>query len=410
MANSTSTGACAPDKSNPLSFPTAVPLGISGVVRHPLITASVQVQILSVVDEAGSATLGDIIAELPDHDDPVGAVIALVEDGALTLAVDRHLDAHAVVRRAVALGHGSGLEMPLSGVPCEPSDPAPAPALPRGLITVPISSGEPIVIVGSGESRRAFGRVPSLSTAGVYAMIGDEQVYIGYGSNLGSRIAYGNQPIGRVETIVAITDSGNGLSGSDGLVAERILWTRLDAAHLSLRMINDVPTAARVTPERYIEIDALIARSALALRREGILFLEGSIRSVLAGPRAEPDRVGPARHRDEVPEGELLELGFGDGLVARAARQDDRWLLLAGSEVRVETAVTAGATASYLRAAWLHTGLLVRSASGAAYTLTHDMVFPTGSAVALFVTGSKGRTLDAWKSTTPCDDGPPPPA
>ena len=131
---------------------------------------------------------------------------------------------------------------------------------------------------------------------------------------------------------------------------------------------------------------------------------------MLAGPRAEPDRLGPARHRDETPEGELLELGFGDGLVARAARQDDCWVLLAGSDVRLETAIAAGATASYLRAAWLHTGLLVRSTSGASYTLTHDMVFPTGSAVALFVTGSKGRMLNAWRPVTPGDDGLPPPA
>ena len=275
MAISSSSGASAPDKAHFPSFPTAVPLGIAGVVLHPLITASVQVQILSVVDDTGSASLGDIIAESPNHDDPVGAVIALVEDGALTLEVDRHLDAHAVVRRADALGHCSVPEMPPSGLPCGPSDPAPAPALPHGLINVPISTGEPVVVVGSGESRRAFGRVPSLSKAGVYAMIGDDQVYIGYGGNLGSRIAYGNQPIGRVETIIAITDPGGGLSGNDGPVAERNFWSRLNAAHPSLRPINGVPSGARVTPDRYTEIDALVARSALALRREGILFLEG---------------------------------------------------------------------------------------------------------------------------------------
>lgn len=97
----------------------------------------------------------------------------------------------------------------------------------------------------------------------------------------------------------------------------------------------------------------------------------------------------------------MLELNFNDGHVALAARQaEDRWLLLRGSEVRIETVASAGAGASFQRSAWLHIGLLELGAHGQCYVVTRDIAFRSGSAVAHFCTGSKGKSLAGW---TPID-------
>ena len=89
-------------------------------------------------------------------------------------------------------------------------------------------------------------------------------------------------------------------------------------------------------------------------------------------------------------------------MTALAARQgDDRWLLLGGSDVRVDTVPTAGAGPGFLRAAWAHAGLLELSADGTSYIARRDLVFPSGSAAALFCTGAKGRGLAGWHPIGP---------
>lgn len=100
MATSSSTATGVAGKSYPLHPHTEAPALIGGVVHHALVSPSVQVQILSVVDVAGSATVGDIIAELPGHPDPVGAIMVMVRLKILVAEVRGTLDASAVVRRA----------------------------------------------------------------------------------------------------------------------------------------------------------------------------------------------------------------------------------------------------------------------------------------------------------------------
>jgi len=69
--------------------------------------------------------------------------------------------------------------------------------------------------------------------------------------------------------------------------------------------------------------------------------------------------------------------------------------------VRIDTVASANATTRYLRAAWLHTGLLEVAPDGRSLVVTRDLVFHSGSAVAQFCTGSKGRTLESWKPIAP---------
>ena len=227
------------------------------------------------------------------------------------------------------------------------------------------------------------------------------QDYIGMGSDVGHRVASGNQPIKDVETISVITDGKGNLGNDDANAAERILWSR-SMAFGDRTLVNGVPDGAPVDAQRYSEIDQFVAAACLALRHHDLLFTRGSARNLIAGPRGEPGRVGPMRRINDVPEGEVLELAFNDGLMARAAKQaDDRWLLLRGSEVRIETVATAGAGARFQRAAWLHSGLLDIGADGRSYVATRDIVFPSGSSVAHFCTGSKGKGLAGWQPIDP---------
>src|SRR5690606_5714847 len=135
-----------------------------------------------------------------------------------------------------------------------------------------------------------------------------------------------------------------------------------------------------------------------ALRQAGLMFLHGSVRERLAGPRAEPERLGAPRRIDDLPEGRVMELNYC-GLTALAAERDDgTWLLLRGSDVRIETVNSASASASFQRAAWLHTGLLEEARDGSCYVLKRDISFSSGSAVGHFVSGSRGFGLSSWRT------------
>lgn len=51
--------------------------------------------ILAAVDKTGSASLGDLIALLPDHPSPGQAIMALIREGALTITTPGLIDAHS---------------------------------------------------------------------------------------------------------------------------------------------------------------------------------------------------------------------------------------------------------------------------------------------------------------------------
>lgn len=426
MANHLSSGHTA--ARNPYSPSTnTAPVGDRGpvhpgLVGHSLLTPSVQVQILSVIDATGSASIGDIIAELPGHADPVGAVFALVDADVVEVLTTGFIDANTIVARA---GHGcpqSGADAPVPTPGAGPADLSEAhlasepvilpdsfadlcaDALPHDLLAVPTVPLQPRIIIGPGERRTAFGRVDCLLRPGVYFLLRGRDVYIGYGAEVGFRITDGRQmPDGTPDCIIAIVDEYDGLSTGDGKALERILWSAV-AADDDFVLANGVPDGAAIEPDRYDQLSLFAAQVVLALRQAGLMFLGGSIREHLAGPRTEPDRLGAPRRIDDLPEGRVMELSYC-GLTALAAeREDGTWLLLRGSDVRIDTAASATASASFQRAAWLHAGLLELTGDGSSYVLKRDIVFSSGSAVSHFVAGSKSCRPSAWQPIDESDD------
>ncbi|MBU1334474.1 MAG: hypothetical protein KJ944_11730 [Alphaproteobacteria bacterium] len=397
-----------------------------GLVGHALLTPSVQVQILSVVDATGSASIGDIIAELPGHTDPVGAVFALITAGVLAVLTTGIIDANTIVARADNGGPQGGADTPVPEA--RPSDgltenltsdagalPASfaefsASTLPHELDVVPVSQLHPRIIVGSGERRSGFRRVDCLSRPGVYILLRGSVAYVGYGANVGARIMNGRQmPGGTPDCVIAIVDEHDGLSTDDARALERILWSWVSNDD-DFDLVNGVPDGAPIEPHRYDQLTLLCAHVALALRQAGLMFLGGSVREHIAGPRTEPDRLGAPRRIDDLPDGRVMELSYC-GLTALAAdREDGTWLLLRGSDVRIDTVASANASASFQRAAWLHGGLLEPARDGSCYVLKRDIVFSSGSAVSHFVSGSKGFGLSAWQPIDEDDAELPEPA
>lgn len=397
MAISSSIDAAASGKSSSHAFPNeTVPTIIHGLVQHPALSPSDQVQILSVVDATGSASLGDIVAELPGHDQAVSAILALVAAGVLAMNAGIILDENTLISRTSRSDHFDGSDG--GGLP--PS--VPAASIPASLAVVEGSPFVPKIIVGSGDDRRDFCRANELQRPGVYILLSENSGYVGVGSTVGQRIAGGQQPIENIDTIIAIVDGSNVLTVEDAKVVERILWSRL-AATGEREMINGVPDGAIVDVQRYSELDAFAAQACLTLRHDDILFTSGSSRAVLAGPRGEPERVGKIRPFNHLPAGDIFELNFGDGLVALAARQSDtKWVLLSGSDIRLTPVPSANCSTSFLRAAWVHSGLLDLAPDARSYMTQRDLVFSSGSAAAQFCSGAKGLGLWAWR---PMDGG-----
>jgi len=104
MADISSSAASAANKPHS-HFSTAqspeLPRLFKGFVRHFLMSPTIQVRILSIIDEAGSATVGDVMEGLPGHPDPVGALEVMIDLGILVAEVRGGvLDASTLIRRS----------------------------------------------------------------------------------------------------------------------------------------------------------------------------------------------------------------------------------------------------------------------------------------------------------------------
>jgi hypothetical protein len=357
--------------------------------------------ILSVVDASGSASIGDIICELPSHPDPVAAVLTLVQAGILTLDVRGVVDANTMVSRMPTDPDPSGPNTSPTPTPTPFLSAGPAIILPKGVDRIQAVPFSAQLTVGTGAARRDFARIEDLQRPGVYILLNTASAYVGVGGNVASRTGYGQQPIQDVESVIAITDANNTLSHDDAKALERMLWSRVFASG-EYEVLNGVPDGTTVDPQRYSELECFLAEVCLALRHEDILFTDGTARSVMVGPRCEPGRLGKPRLRDAMPSGDILELKFSGNLVALAARQTENlWLLLSGSDVRLGTVASVNGTTGFLRSAWLHAGLLTPSTDGKSYTTTSDLVFASGSAVAHFCCGAKSHGLSSWRAIDP---------
>lgn len=398
MTYPSSSGATASNKPHFLSATTS-PIAIAlGLVQHDLVSSTDQVVILATIDETGSASVGDVMAALDGHVDPAGAIHVLIAADMVKADIRSGvLDQHTLLTRKVPTDPDD------DPTPAAPGGILPAPgSLPDNVIALSVTSMQPNVLVSLGSGRRTLGRAASLRRPGVYILLSGAKAYVGMGSEVGRRVANGAQPIADVDAIITITDAHNEMSEADALVLERIIHGRVAAAR-EVTLVNGTPDGAAVSPERYEELNLFAAMACHALARDGHLFVNLSPRMVLAGPRAEAGRLAPLRAFDEAPDGEVMELAFGKSHMALACRRaDDEWVLLRGSDIRLDCVASANASVSYLRAAWRNAGILELAHDGSSYVLTRDLVFSSASAAMHFTVGSKGQGRGGWQ---PIDTG-----
>lgn len=394
MTYPSSSGAAASNKPHFL-FATTSPIAIaSGLAQHDLVSPTDQVVILATIDETGSASVGDVMVALHGHVDPAGAIQVLIAADMVKAEIRSGvLDQHTLLTRTVLTDPDH------DPTPAAPGGILPSPGgLPDDVTALAVTGLHPSVLVSPGSARRALGRAEALRRPGVYILLSGAQAYVGMGSEVGRRVANGAQPIADVDAIITITDVHNGMSEADALVLERIIHGRVAAAR-EVTLVNGTPDGAPVSPKRYEELNFFAAMACHALARDGHLFVNLSPRMVLAGPRAEEGRLAPLRAFDETPDGEVMELAFGKGHMALACRRaDDEWVLLRGSDIRLDCVASANASVSYLRAAWHNAGILELAHDGTSYVLSRDMVFSSASAAMHFTVGSKGQGRGGWQA------------
>jgi hypothetical protein len=386
----------------------------AGLVLHPLLSASDQVAVLRAIDETGAATIGKTIDALAGHRDPAGAIVAMVQAGVVKLEMRCGIfDEHALLTRATPKGGprededpdlipAAGSMLPRPPTPSSSSAPIAIP-LPQSMTAVAVSDLLPSILLGDSTSRREFAHLQTLRRPGVYILRSGMRAYLGMGTDVSRRVSSGTQRIEDVDQIAVITEAADRLSENDALVLERILYTRI-AASGGVTLVNGMPDGSAIDPVRYRELNLFAARVCDALAQTGYFFPRVNARMLLAGPRVEARQAVVQRLFNQVPEGEVMELSFGLGLNALAARRSDSdWLLLRGSDVRPEVVASASASSSYLRAAWLASGVLEPSHDGKSYVMTRDVPFSSASAAMHFVIGSKGQGRGGWQPIDPPD-------
>lgn len=347
---------------------------VPGLVEHPALSPELQIGILSIIDETGSATLGDVVVNLPQPHSATAA-LALVAAGALDIEPVAVIDANTRLKRPAKEGEGisTHAERPVANRP-----------LPDTVTPVRGATFEPEVYLIEAASLSHVRRVAQLKRPGVYvAWSNEKSAYVGTGSDIAKRVALGNH-LDAPEHVAVILDRNGNLTPEDAQIAERILHQYLEHAK-AFSELNGLPIGTNVAVERYDEIRVLVANALVLLRRDGVLKINLNLRHLLAGPRSMSDsKIVP------IPgDGVLHELD-GLGVFARAVQTSKDWILLRGSTVRRDVVPSANSSASLRRAEWLHGGIL--RDVGHAYELVSNIRFETASAAALFVSGSKGRS------------------
>ena len=347
---------------------------VPGLVAHPALSAELQIGILSIVDETGSATLGDLVENLAQPH-AATAALALVAAGALDIEPVALIDANTRLTRRSKVAEG-----------CEMQADAPPPAnpLPDSITPVQRAAFEPQVYLIKTASLSHVRRVEQLKRPGVYVAWTDEASgYVGTGGDIAKRIAMGNH-LDAPAQVVAIVDRNGNLTPEDAQVAERIAHQYVEHAKMFGRL-NSLPMGTSVEPERYDEIRLFVSNAMMLLRRDGILTSSLNARQLLAGPRSMSDsKVVP------IPGDGILHELDGLGVFARAANVGKDWILLRGSTVRREVVPSANSSVALRRAEWLHAGIL--RDLGHAYEVVSNIRFDSASGAAQFVSGSKGRS------------------
>jgi hypothetical protein len=355
--------------------------GLEGLVADPHLTLDSQVAILAAVDETGSASVGDLMALLPDHPSPAQAIMALIREGALIITSSGLIDAHSQVARRInpPLRHETASPQPMK----------------KGVQHLRIVSPEPDIFFASGIDRSYFVKEPRLRQKGIYLALYGSAVYVGRSGDTACRIAWGAhlRRNGLPDRIIAAVDKHQLLSEAQARTAERLAARRVNK-HPGLSLINALPAGDRLASVPYMATDRFVASFFERIEQAGLLDPVASVSGPFHLTSPEPICPEPAESAPD-GQGEGRHLSIEScGVIARAKIADGKFWVLAGSQVRLEPVPSAGSAALKERQDLLHDGGLVRE--GDHLILTVDIGFDTLSGAANFVAGSRVKP-ELWR-------------
>lgn len=357
---------------------------LPGLVKDVLVNADVQVRVLERIDETGSATLGELMALVPDHPQPATAVLRLAERGVLTIEPGL-IDAESLLYRALDRSQardkgdgGAGNNPEMSG---------------GGKVhRLQAARPQPEIFFANWSDRSVFRQEPALRGPGFYLALYCNSAYSGSSRFLVNRMIASNHLLqhGVPDLIIAAVDRNKILTDAQFLVCERLLARAVEKDPV-LDLANPVlPAGAHVAPTQFAQADRFVREFVAALREAGLAFTG----------RAAPAKP-PLEEAAEDLEAEALDAAEtvqhysmkACGVHATARVGNGKWVVQTGSEVRSDVLASAGSGVVQQRQELLHDGGLM--AHGDHLLLTRDVAFETASSAARFVSGS-GHSARVW--------------
>lgn len=355
---------------------------LPGLVNDPLIDEDAQVAILDRVDDTGAASLGDLMAVLPEHKQPAKAILRLVNLG--VLAVEPGLiDAHSLLHRAVERPRAIGKDVEGEGG-------VPAPAQSGGkLHRLPFSRPQPEIFFASWSDRKAFRKEPALRQGGIYLALYCNCAYSGWSSILCDRLAYSNHLLqhGIPDLVIAAVDRNNVLTDEQMRVAERLLARIVQKDGVLALANNTLPAGDLVDVAGYAKAERFVRDMVSAVRAAGLAFTAPAVKPSAKQAAAEP----MPQYADTGARHYSLH---ACGVHATAQVQAGKWVVQTGSQVRNELRPSAGSGAAQQRQELFHDGALVNN--GSHFLLTRDVAFDTAASAARFVVGT-GYSGKIWR-------------
>lgn len=248
---------------------------LDGLIDDPLIDLDTQIAVLGLIDETGSAPLGDLIEMLPGHAAPGKAIEAFLRHGVVSIEPGL-IDAQSLVSRRVNPPvRGAASETPQGGK-------AKAAKVHHLGATTP----EPDIFFAAGIDRNFFVTEPRLRQNGIYFAVYGRKVYTGRAGDTASRVAWGAhlRAHGIPDLVIAAVDRHGALSEDQTRACER-LATRWVDKHPGLTRLNKtMPAGARLAPGPFSACVRFVDRLVERVQAAGLFESEAvqSLEPVLA--------------------------------------------------------------------------------------------------------------------------------
>lgn len=376
MASAILSGIAPADKSSSEPFNTTigVPAKVPPTPADPVHLATIlRTAVAGLVEEQIGIALGAFLAAFQ------GASVQNKAQPMPVARLERNTDDAVTpdLENAAATVRGAG----------NSDEPMDQPRVSPRLRSIPADQGElqPLIFLGDGCDRSAFGKEPALRRPGIYVGLWPDKAYVGMGKRVGARVATNDRLYG-ADRICCIAEAYDQMTVRQALVCERLL-AQIVQQSAGLELDQSMPSGAPIEPEDYDTGRLLVARACLALRQAGILFTNVPSAALLLPPTSPPER-------HLIEDGATVYAIATPGLRAHLTEHQDGWLLLQGSEVRSEVRPSAYGPAAMRRAELLHSGALLQT--GAVLTSTQDLIFSSAWSAAHFVLGEKPRS-NVWK-------------